>query len=59
MSFMDEAMPSLSDSFAPPSVRGTADLTTFAYQGNTHEALLDRIGTDSPGALSEPAGFGA
>jgi hypothetical protein len=44
MSFMDEALPSLSDAFAPPIVRGTADLTTFAYQGNGYEALLDIIG---------------
>ena len=34
MSFMDEAMPTLSDTLVPPIVRGTADLTTFAYQGN-------------------------
>ncbi len=55
MSFMDEAMPSLSDWLAPPSVRGTADLTTFAYQGNPHEAVLDRIGPDAPGALYDRA----
>jgi hypothetical protein len=55
MSFMDEAIPSLSDSLVPPSVRGTADLTTFAYQGNTYEALLARIGPDSAGALYDRA----
>jgi hypothetical protein len=46
MSFMDEAIPALSDTLMPPIVRGTADLTTFAYQGNGYEALLDRIGPD-------------
>jgi hypothetical protein len=43
MSFMDEAIPTLSDAQAPPIVRGTADLTTFAYHGNAYEALLERI----------------
>src|SRR3954454_20677882 len=46
MSFMDEAIPALSDTYVPPVVHGTADLTTFAYQGNGYEALLDRIGSD-------------
>lgn len=45
MSFMDEAVPALSDTLLPPVVRGTADLTTFAYQGNDYDALLARIGT--------------
>jgi hypothetical protein len=44
MSFMDEAMPSLSETFVPPVVYGTADLTTFAYHGNDYAALLARIG---------------
>jgi Large polyvalent protein-associated domain 3 len=43
MSFMDQAIPALSDTFVPPLVRGTADLTDFAYQGNEYDALLDRI----------------
>ncbi len=55
MSFMDEAIPSLSDSFVPPTIHGTADLTTFAYQGNPYEALLERIGPDSAGALYDRA----
>jgi hypothetical protein len=44
MSFIDEAIPMLSDTLVPPIVRGTADLTTFAYQGNGYKALLERIG---------------
>jgi hypothetical protein len=55
MSFVDEAMPSLSDTFAPPVVRGTADLTTFAYQGNGYAALLDRIGPDTEGSVYDRA----
>ena len=53
MSFMDEAIPALCDAVPPPIVRGTADLTTFAYQGNGYEALLDRIGplSDTPASL--------
>jgi hypothetical protein len=47
MSFMHEAIPALSDTLTPPTVRGTADLTTFAYQGNDYQALLDRIGADA------------
>ena len=43
MAFMDESLPLLSDTMVPAVVRGTADLTTFAYQGNGYEALLDRI----------------
>jgi hypothetical protein len=34
----------LSDTLVPPIVRGTADLTTFAYQGNDYAMLLARIG---------------
>jgi hypothetical protein len=44
MSFMDAAIPVLSDAFVPPIVRGTADLTDFAYQGNDRDALMARIG---------------
>jgi hypothetical protein len=40
---IDPAMPVLSDACVPPIVRGAADLTTFAYQGNGYEALLQRI----------------
>ena len=29
--------------FVPPIVRGTADLTDFAYQGNDYDALMARI----------------
>jgi hypothetical protein len=47
MSFIDEAIPTLSDTLVPPIVRGTADLTTFAYQGNGYEALLERIGAET------------
>ncbi len=43
MSYIDKAMPVLSDAFVPPIVRGTADLTTFAYRGNDHDALMQRI----------------
>jgi len=43
MSYMDHAVPVLSDTLVPPIVRGTADLTTFAYQGNGYRALMDRI----------------
>ncbi len=40
-------MPVLSDACVPPIVRGAADLTTFAYQGNGYEALLQRIESGS------------
>jgi hypothetical protein len=43
MSFVDQAIPVLSDTFQPPAVRGTADLTNFAYQGNGYDALMERI----------------
>jgi hypothetical protein len=43
MSFEDQAIPVLSDTFQPPVVRGTADLTNFAYQGNGYDALMERI----------------
>jgi hypothetical protein len=42
----DEAIPTLSDTLVPPIIRGTGDLTTFAYQGNGYEALLERIGAE-------------
>jgi hypothetical protein len=42
----DEAIPTLSDTLVPPTIRGTGDLTTFAYQGNGCEALLERIGPE-------------
>ena len=43
MSFMDQAIPVLSDTLVPPIVRGTADLADFAYQGNGYDAMMDRI----------------
>lgn len=43
MSFMDQATPALSDLLVPPIVRGTADLTGFAYRGNGFDALMERI----------------
>ena len=42
----DEAIPTLSDTLVPPTIRGAGDLTTFAYQGNGYEALLERIGPE-------------
>ncbi|MDR3533577.1 MAG: hypothetical protein P4L90_23830 [Rhodopila sp.] len=44
MSLKDDALPALSNDFVPPIVCGTADLTTFAYQGNGYDALMERIG---------------
>ena len=44
MSRVDETLPVLSDTFMPPIVRGVADLTTFAYQGNDYDSLIERIG---------------
>ncbi len=38
-----EAIPALSDDLTPPSILGVADLTTFAYQGNGFDRLMDRI----------------
>jgi hypothetical protein len=43
MSFMDKAIPALSEACMPPLIRGVADLTSFAYQGNGYDALMDRI----------------
>jgi hypothetical protein len=43
MSFIEQPMPVLSDKLVPPVVRGTADLTDFAYQGNGYDALMQRI----------------
>jgi hypothetical protein len=43
MSFMDQTVPTLSDKLQPPCVLGTADLTSFAYQGAGYEALMERI----------------
>ena len=48
----DEAIPTLSDTLVPPTIRGAGDLTTFAYQGNGYEALLERIGPEI-----DPAGY--
>ncbi len=44
MSCMDETLPVLSDTVTPPIVRGTADLTSFAYEGNDYDDLIERIG---------------
>ncbi len=46
-------MPTLSDTLVPPVVCGTADLTTFAYLGNNHEALVARIGMMTGAAASQ------
>jgi hypothetical protein len=43
MSFLDQAIPVLSDAIVPPVVRGTGDLTDFAYQGNDYDALMQRV----------------
>jgi hypothetical protein len=43
MSFTDQTMPVLSGALVPPIVRGTADLTEFAYRGNDYEALMAHI----------------
>jgi hypothetical protein len=43
MSFMDQAIPVLTDALVPPIVSGTADLTDFAYQGNDYDAVMQRI----------------
>jgi hypothetical protein len=57
MSFMDQAIPVLSDQLVPPIVRGTADLTGFAYQGNDFDALMARI--DHSPAANPPAALEA
>ena len=44
MLLVDEALPALDDAVTPPLVRGTADLTTFAYAGNDHGSVIERIG---------------
>ena len=43
MSVMDRHLPILSDALVLPLVRGTADLTDFAYQGHDLESLNHRI----------------
>jgi hypothetical protein len=53
MSFMDQAIPVLSETIVPPIVLGTADLTSFAYQGNEYDALMQRI--DHAGTNNSPA----
>ena len=55
MSFMDQAIPSLSEAFVPPLVRGTADLTSFAYQGNGYDALMQRIRATSQPEAADAA----
>jgi hypothetical protein len=53
MSFLDKAIPALSDTVVPPLVRGTADLTTFAYQGAGYEDLMERIRCSSAANAGE------
>jgi hypothetical protein len=53
MSRMDETLPVLSDAIMPPVVRGTADLTTFAYQGHDYDGLIERIGQSSDDPLAQ------
>lgn len=43
MSFAGSVIPSLCNEIVPPLVSGTADLTSFAYQGNDHPKLLRRM----------------
>jgi hypothetical protein len=57
MSFVDQALPALSDSLVPPIVRGTADLTEHAYQGDGFDALMERI--DRCRACNPPAALEA
>ena len=55
---LTEALPMLSATLVPPIVRGTADLTSFAYQGNGYEALMQRIeagAARNPDAVREAA----
>ena len=46
---MPPALPVLDDTFVPPLVLGTADLTGFAYQGNGYDDLIERIGQSPTG----------
>ena len=58
MSFMDKAVPALNDKLQPPCVLGTADLTSFAYQGAGYDALMERIrdhGGSNPADAEEAA----
>lgn len=57
MSFVDQALPALSNSLVPPIVRGTADLTEHAYQGDGFDALMERI--DRCRACNPPAALEA
>jgi hypothetical protein len=43
MSSVPDTLPALDDAIVPPLVLGTADLAGFAYQGNGHDSLIDRI----------------
>jgi hypothetical protein len=43
LSLAIDILPRLDDQIAPPVVLGTGELTTFAYQGNDHDALIARI----------------
>jgi len=47
MPLLQETLPALRDDVTPPAIRGVADLTSFAYQGNGFERLVARIGTDT------------
>src|ERR1700761_7954344 len=44
MSLLLESVPALNNDVCPPTVRGIADLTTFAYHGHGFDQLMDRIG---------------
>ncbi|PPQ29421.1 ATP-grasp domain-containing protein [Rhodopila globiformis] len=44
-------LPTLDDAVAPPAVLGAGALTSFAFQGDDHDALVARIGdAESPAA---------
>jgi hypothetical protein len=46
---MSSDHPVLDDTFVPPVVLGTADLTGFAYEGNGYDDLIERIGQSAAG----------
>jgi hypothetical protein len=43
MEAVDDDLPVLSDAMVPPTVRGTADLTTLAYHGHGYDSLTEHI----------------
>ena len=44
MSLLQDCVPALNNDVCPPTIRGIADLTTFAYHGHSFDQLMDRIG---------------